>query len=161
MSSIARGLLERIRDDLGEIDGATSGYHHDVGGRSYIGDPGVQAVDGTLPAVWLTRWTITSRDDDQLGAFRRVLAVQLLGVVGDADSDDSEIEGPAARALAATDLIDDIVRCLELDRALGQAVVRMIADGQAFDGAELGAPNVGACEVALVIEYITPSGRGM
>lgn len=159
--STARLLIERIRDDLEGINGPTGRYTHDIGERCFVGDPGAQAVDGLLPAVWITRWTITSRDDDQLGAYRRVLAVQILGVVGDADANDADVEGPGGRALSATDLLDDIATCLERDRTLGGRVVRMILDGQALDGAELGQPTIGACEVALIVEYIAPSEVGV
>lgn len=156
--SIARQILEAARVAILGLNGPPGGYIHDLEGRVYMGDPSAAAVDGPLPAVWLTGWTIDARDDDQLGAFRRIVQLQVVGVVG------AEADDPAERMLAATDLLGDIARALELRRSLrdgdGPHVVRMLIRGQAVDGGMLGAVHAGICEAVVELEYITPSEAG-
>ena len=154
--SIARQLLVRIRDDLRRIPAIEE--------RAWLGDPDIAVMDGALPAAWVTAWTIASRDDDQFGAFRRVLTVQIVAATRGADGDpgDSEIEGPAFRAIAATDLVSDIARVLEEDRQLGRGdVVVARVEAQAIDGAKLEIPGVGLAMVTATYEYITPAEVGV
>ena len=161
--SIARELLIRIRDDLRGIK-PSGGYSSDLGSRVWLGDPEMAVIDGELPAAWVTGWSIASRDDDHLGAFRRTLTVQIVAATRGLSDDpgDDEIEGPAFRAIAATDLVNDIVRALEGDRQLGRGdVVVMRAEAQTIDGAKLEIPGVGMAFVTATYEYITPAEVGV
>jgi hypothetical protein len=156
--SVARTIVGVVLEQLGGINGPAGGYVLDLEGRAYVGDPGPAVLDGQLPAVWLAAWTIDARDDDQLGAYRRVMELQIIGAV-QADGDD-----PGERMLLATDLLSDIARALESNRTMrveGDAqVVSMLVRGQAVDGGQLGVPQCGVCEAAVTLEYIRPSAGG-
>ncbi len=156
MSCIASDILADLAVILATVSGLTDT------GRVRIGQPDWTAmIQGPAAFVWPE--SIASRDDDQLGSYRRVLMCQCVVITPAGASD-------GAHVYAALDLADLVLQAIEAKRGAGQTgalatnQVRTIVEGiEVMAGAEINPAmdQQGIVGFGIVVEYITPSGTGV
>ena len=138
MGSNARAVLEKFVETIRTVNGGNdytynlSDTHDRVLGAS-VWPPSV------LPCVMIQDTSISSEHQGASGRYKRRMDITLIGWVASAENT------PGSRALAACDLLDDVMLAIEADRTVGGTVLDVIftnttaIDGFEETGAELGA----------------------
>jgi hypothetical protein len=142
---------------IGTVLASVSGLSADLVHR---GIPDVTVCQAG-PLAFVDCPNVASKEDDQLGSFRRILMVHIVLVTPAA-------AGVSARDVAMDSLIDNVLAALEADRTLA-AVTSVPVVAMALESADVSlgdeisaalATQVVA-EMVLRVEYITTSGLGI
>lgn len=152
-SSKIRAILGQLKTVLQGINGA-GGHTYDLSG-----DDQVVIGEGTTPprypaaAVYLL--SVRGQHGAQLGRYTRIATLQIQAWTSATSSD------PGERAMAAADLLDDIMAAVEADRKLNGNVKDLIfIDSGTLHGDEVGIPGCGIAIANLETYFTVNSGAG-
>ena len=113
-----------------EAINGTSPYTHDLSGSGRVGREWVDSPAIEPPYALVVFGEARTRHDVEIGAYRRDLIFWVVGW-GEVAADT-----PTARAEAALNMADDLLRAIEKDRTLSGTVYDVLSDLTSFVGAE-------------------------